>query len=613
MNFNIRKFMKTILQIRLLMVALLGTALFQSARAQLNTSYGVGAGGTSVTGSFNSSFGFNAGMSLTSGSMNSNFGAAAGAFTTIGAENANFGFNAGYAMTTGSANSTLGAYSGNGITTGNYNTAAGFFAGSGITTGTYNVAIGKMAAMSGIQGHNGITVVGAEAGNSASIPDYSVLIGYNAGSGYTFPNKSVFLLNNSSQMQNPLLYGYFSTNNNGQAQLGINTTNIAAGHALTVGGSSYMNGLYVSSQNPRVYVNNENQHGISAIEFHNQGQPRFALGQTSYDYFYITRHFSNQWYDQTFAIRKDNGYVGIGVAEPGMPLDVAGRIRSNSPSGGVWLDNNNTAFVGNHDSGEYFGLWSAGVGWNTLFVNKETGYVGMGTLEPLAKLHLVTSPDDESPVIIGPAAGPHLRLGYTTNYAWIRSGGGKPLFINDAGNNTVINRHDGIVAIGTDDLGSLASGFKMAVNGGTYIGDFSAGAAKPFTASYLSNYLLWVEKGIVSENYAIASVPEWGDHVFENDYRLRPLDEVADYIKANKHLPEIPSAEELKEKGMSFNDMSKRLIVKIEELTLYTIRQQKEIEARDAEIHKLQELVTSYQELVKEIEAIKKELPQQFK
>lgn len=68
------------------------------------------------------------------------------------------------------------------------------------------------------------------------------------------------------------------------------------------------------------------------------------------------------------------------------------------------------------------------------------------------------------------------------------------------------------------------------------------------------------------------------DYVFEADYDLRSLEETDQYIKANKHLPEVPSAKELEASGIDLVEMNMLLLKKIEELTLYVIEQQKEIE-----------------------------------
>jgi hypothetical protein len=68
----------------------------------------------------------------------------------------------------------------------------------------------------------------------------------------------------------------------------------------------------------------------------------------------------------------------------------------------------------------------------------------------------------------------------------------------------------------------------------------------------------------------------WSDYVFNPDYRLQPLSEVAAYVQENHHLPEIPSAAEVAEKGISLGDMQSKLLAKIEELTLHMIQAEKE-------------------------------------
>jgi hypothetical protein len=61
------------------------------------------------------------------------------------------------------------------------------------------------------------------------------------------------------------------------------------------------------------------------------------------------------------------------------------------------------------------------------------------------------------------------------------------------------------------------------------------------------------------------------DYVFDPDYRPAPLNEVADYIRQNHHLPEIPSAKEVEGSGLGVGEMQTKLLAKIEELTLHVI------------------------------------------
>jgi hypothetical protein len=69
------------------------------------------------------------------------------------------------------------------------------------------------------------------------------------------------------------------------------------------------------------------------------------------------------------------------------------------------------------------------------------------------------------------------------------------------------------------------------------------------------------------------------DYVFESTYKLMPLNEVESYIRINKHLPEIPSAQEIAKNGLDVAEMNLLLLKKVEELTLYTIELKKEVEA----------------------------------
>lgn len=92
-------------------------------------------------------------------------------------------------------------------------------------------------------------------------------------------------------------------------------------------------------------------------------------------------------------------------------------------------------------------------------------------------------------------------------------------------------------------------------------------------------YKLFVAKGTLSEDYGISPKSSWSDFVFSKNYNLPKIPEVAAFIRENSHLPDVPSAKQVAEEGYSQHDMNKILLQKIEELTLYTIQQQKEIDA----------------------------------
>ena len=76
----------------------------------------------------------------------------------------------------------------------------------------------------------------------------------------------------------------------------------------------------------------------------------------------------------------------------------------------------------------------------------------------------------------------------------------------------------------------------------------------------------------------VADINAVPDYVFEEDYDLRTIEEVAEYVQENKHLPEVPSAQEMGKEGQDLGSMNLLLLKKVEELTLYLIEQQKELE-----------------------------------
>jgi hypothetical protein len=99
-------------------------------------------------------------------------------------------------------------------------------------------------------------------------------------------------------------------------------------------------------------------------------------------------------------------------------------------------------------------------------------------------------------------------------------------------------------------------------------------------------------KKIYAESFEVtmnAMNISWFDHVFSQDYKLMPLSELEQFIKQNRHLPDIPSETEIKEKGgFDLGEMNGLLLKKVEELTLYTIEQHKLIESLTKQIEKLQ-------------------------
>jgi hypothetical protein len=84
--------------------------------------------------------------------------------------------------------------------------------------------------------------------------------------------------------------------------------------------------------------------------------------------------------------------------------------------------------------------------------------------------------------------------------------------------------------------------------------------------------------GKIWANEIEVTTDRWSDYVFEDNYLLIPIDEVEAFIKANKHLPGVPSEKEVTDKGINLGEMDAILLKKIEELTLYVIELKKELE-----------------------------------
>ncbi len=113
-----------------------------------------------------------------------------------------------------------------------------------------------------------------------------------------------------------------------------------------------------------------------------------------------------------------------------------------------------------------------------------------------------------------------------------------------------------------------------------------------------SGYKLSVAGKIRATEVKIEHIDTWYDYVFEDDYKLPSVKDLEKYIEKNKHLPDVPSAKEVKENGINLGEMNGILLKKVEELTLYMIEQQKMIdnqqkmmEQQNKEIEKLKKKV----------------------
>lgn len=133
-------------------------------------------------------------------------------------------------------------------------------------------------------------------------------------------------------------------------------------------------------------------------------------------------------------------------------------------------------------------------------------------------------------------------------------------------------------ALATNQYGIYKTALRWNKNGQVMIG------SKVPINSY-SNFSLGVDGDIICRR-VVVQITDWFDNVFDSQYKLRPIDDLRQYVAENKHLPEIPSESEVKDKGLNVGEVNGLLLKKVEELTLYIIQQQAEIDNLKKKIDK---------------------------
>jgi len=147
---------------------------------------------------------------------------------------------------------------------------------------------------------------------------------------------------------------------------------------------------------------------------------------------------------------------------------------------------------------------------------------------------------------------------HTSNYG---AGFGHKIYTSDPGGHTLLN-------------------FAVRHNSGTFVDAMSISSSGNIgigTEDVADDYKLSID-GNVRARKVVVNQDIWADYVFSNDYNLKLLSEVENFIKENKHLPEVPSEKEVKENGVDLGEMDAILLKKIEELTLYILAQEKRIQ-----------------------------------
>ena len=201
-----------------------------------------------------------------------------------------------------------------------------------------------------------------------------------------------------------------------------------------------------------------------------------------------------------------------------------------------------------------------------------TKNVGIGTITPNNKLEITATQNDKS----------GLRFTKLNSASTAPTGNGKVLSVDANGD----------VIIVKDSLGASTNSGWQAITGGriqnSNTGAVVIGALN--TTNLPGNYKLYVKDGIMAEEVKIAvqGTADWADYVFASNYKLRPLSEVAEFVRLNKHLPEVPSAEDVVKNGVNVVKMESKLLEKIEELTLYMIELKKENDSLKRRLDKVE-------------------------
>ncbi len=212
---------------------------------------------------------------------------------------------------------------------------------------------------------------------------------------------------------------------------------------------------------------------------------------------------------------------------------------------------------------------------------KMNGKVGIGVTVPAAHLHveMAAGKDNKSLQLQDDATNP--RQVFFVNdlnasgFNWQSEDGDMGLFWNDHQNGTKNGNAGFVLAPQANSL----DGVRIAADGKVSMG------LDPTTANLPTGYRLFVMDGILTEKVKVAvnNTAEWSDFVFADDYQLRSLEEVANFVEANNHLPDVPSAEEMVNNGLDVAKTDALLLQKIEELTLYLIEQDKAIKTLQKE------------------------------